>query len=163
MILTVPCNHPYFLDFLKNEVKSEINFELYPDENNFPMAFLYLNEMNGYNISGCSILMSAKTRRLTHSDYLENNNPWVMGLFVKESERNHNIGKVIMYALLNKNSHHIAHKLIIDYNMPVSTEDINIIQSSCIELLDVINTRDLYHKMNDDLSENQNKVKKIKI
>ena len=84
MIITVPCTHPYFLELMK-QMGKDIYFNPAKKYEELPLAFIALKETG---VVGGATLISSKMGQELGFDYIDDKSPWVMDLFVKESERN---------------------------------------------------------------------------
>lgn len=96
MIKIVPCTHQDYLIFLKNEVNINMHPELVPIDG-LPMAFLYLADKE---ILGVATLVDSDMRRHIGAEDVTDENPWLIGLFVKETHRAQGIGVALVNATL---------------------------------------------------------------
>lgn len=98
MIITVPCTHPYFLEFMEKEAGIKLSSDFYPDENGLPMAFLCMRDNQ---VVGTAMLVSAELSAQINEGHVHDDSPWLMGLFVKESERKKRCAKEIMEGIIH--------------------------------------------------------------
>jgi GNAT superfamily N-acetyltransferase len=96
MIKIAPCTDSGYLKFLKDEANIEMNPYLEPVDG-LPMAFLYTeNDI----ILGVATLVDAQMHIQIDPDNILGDNPWLIGLWVKETHRNQGIGFILVNATL---------------------------------------------------------------